>query len=319
MEKTEKPARGGETDNSKLVEILISLLGIIYSALLVFFAYAAFFYNLEYENKALFAVVGAVISVGICFLDFYTRKSVVTCILGMVNMVLLFPTIVMDFGNWPLIIPAAIVTLFGFFCCHMNETAKTVFGTIFLLMYIIGGLAFYFIFNFFEVNTEDTLIDIQSSPSGAFRSYTLDVQNKASGKYVVYIAPNTLDKDYKMFRLNTTIKKMVYQVNKPAEMSCRWDGENFYINDEVFFSESEYSAALGGEVIYDFKNKGNWIYTCFDLDYPLSDTINNIKNKLFRKNQTTEETSETTEESSEETDNSDDSSESSESENTETE
>lgn len=300
MEYTEKSGSRVKNDpeykKKRLITTLVSLIGLGYSALLIFFAYAALFYNMEYEDKILFAIVGSCIAVGVGFLDFFTRTSKITAILGMINVVLLFPTIVMDFGNWPLIIPAAIVTLFGFFCCKMNETAKTVFGTIFLLLYIIGGIAFYFIFNFFKTNTVDTLIDIQSSPSGNFRCYTLDTQNKASGKYVVYIAPNKLDKDYKMFRLNTTIKKMLYQVNKPAEISCRWEGENLYINDEIFFTESEYSETIGNEPVY-MLTTGNWLYTCFDFDYPLSDTINRLKEKFQtnKQDEVTEDVSETSE------------------------
>lgn len=275
MENTEKLK---QLVNNKWFKIGISLLGAAYSYLLGYFAYITFFYEIEYTNRIKFAIVGAVISVLVCLLVLYTRKSPITCILGMVNMVLFFPTLLLDWGNWPLLIPAAAVTLFGFFGCKMNDTAKTIFGTIFLLLYIIGGIAFYMVTNIFQVSTVNTLIKLEESPSGQFRYYMLDRQNKASGKYVVYIQPNTLDKDNGMFKLNTTIKKMVKQCNKPNTLDCKWDGENLIINDEIYFTESDY--LNGNEYILE---DDRWNYTYFELTYPLSETIDSVLSKAKEK------------------------------------
>ena len=280
MEQTEKISN---IFQNKWFKFGISILGALYSFLLGYFAYITFFYDIEYTNKVKFAIVGGIISVAFCLLTLYTRKSVFTCIFGMLNMLLFFPSLMLDWGNWPLLIPAGIVTLFGFFCCHMNETAKTVFGTIFLLMYILGGIAFYMVMNVFQVTTVDTMIDYQVSPSGQFRYYVLDVQNKASGKYAVYVQPNTLDKDNGMFKMKTTIKKMIKQVNKPAQLECSWDGEDLIINGEIYFTESTHAErSADGEVIYKIEND-NWDYTYFELDYPISQTINSIKNTIEKK------------------------------------
>lgn len=285
MEKTETAANTGRAAIDKktqhIIEIAASFLGIAYSVLLCYLIKTAFFCNIEYTNRILFAVVGAVIAVTVGFLDYFTRRSPVTSILGMINMVLLFPLVMLEWGNWPLIVPTAAVTLFGFFCCHMNETAKTVFGTIFLLLYIIGGIAFYFITNFFFVQTEDTYIAEEASPSGMFRYYTLDVKNNASGKIVVYIQPNTLDEENGMFRSATTIKKMLHQEIKPTELVCRWDGEDLYINDELYFTESEYAILAPTGVEY-LLTGSNWTYTKYDLDYPLSETVNDLMGKVKR-------------------------------------
>ncbi|MBQ8567836.1 MAG: hypothetical protein IJ446_01300 [Oscillospiraceae bacterium] len=275
MEKTEKLK---QIFSNKWVNIGISLLGIAYSYLLGYFAYITFFYNIEYTNRIKFAIVGAVVSVLVCLLVLFTRKSPITCILGMANMVLFFPTLLLDWGNWPLLIPAAVVTLFGFFGCKMNDTAKTIFGTIFLLLYIIGGIAFYMITNIFQVSTVNTLIQLEASPSGQFRYYMLDVQNKASGKYAVYIQPNRLDEDNGMFRLNTTIKKMVKQVNKPNTLECYWEGENLIINDEIYFTESDY--LNGNEYVFD---DDRWNHTYFELTYPISETIDSVIEKVKEK------------------------------------
>lgn len=260
---------------------LISLLGCLYSALLIYFDYAVFFYDIRYTSRIRFAIVGAVVSVLVCILFLYTRKTPLTGFLGMLNVVLFFPLLLMDWGNWPLLIPAAIVTLFGFFACHINDTAKTIFGTIFLLMYILGGIAFYLLTSMFTVKTIDTIIAEEASPSGDFRYYMLDIKNKSSGKYAVYIQPNTLDKENGIFRLETTVKKMIRQVNKPAELSCEWNGDELLINGEVFFTESKHCKKDSGDTIYQLEGD-NWKYTRFDLDYPISELISAIRSTIER-------------------------------------
>ena len=264
---------------NKWFRMAVSLLGIAYSIVLACFDYNVFFYDIEYVSRKEFAIIGSVFSLVICLLFMYTRKSVFTCIFGMVNMLLFFPLLLLDWGNWPLLLPAAVVTLFGFFCCHMNETAKTIFGTIFLLMYILGGIAFFLIMNVFRVTTVDTLIEQGVSPSGAFRYYVLDVQNKSTGKKCVYVQPNTLDVDKGFIKLDTTIKKLVKQAPKPCEFSCEWSGTKMIIDGEVYFDETEALAEQNGQLVYDIDD-GTWSYTYFSIEYPIFNTIEEVKDKL---------------------------------------
>ena len=264
---------------NKWFRIGVSILGVAYSIVLAYFDYNVFFYDIEYVSQKEFAIVGSVFSALICLLFLYTRKSPLTCIYGMVNMVLFFPLLLLDWGNWPLLLPAAVVTLFGFFCCHMNETAKTIFGTIFLLMYILGGIAFFLVMNVFRVTTTDTLIERGVSPSGAFRYYVLDVQNKSTGKLCVYVQPNTLDVDKGFIKMDTTIKKLVKQAPKPVEFDCEWSGTKMIINGEVYFDEAKNLAEENGQLVYDIAD-GSWSYTYFSIEYPIFNTIEDVKGKL---------------------------------------
>lgn len=184
--------------------LAVSILCSAYTVCLIYFAYAVFFYDIVYTDKTMFAVIYSAFSLVAGLLFFYTRRSFITCLISMINMVMFFPTLLLDWGNWPLLIPAAMVTLFGFFCCKMNDTVKTVFGTIFLLMYILGSIAFFLIMNVFTVTTVDTLLTPPGgivSPSENFRCYVLDVKNKSSGKVAVYVQPNKLDENIKFIEL----------------------------------------------------------------------------------------------------------------------
>ncbi|MBP1559803.1 MAG: hypothetical protein J6C96_00970 [Oscillospiraceae bacterium] len=264
--------------------LAVSLLCGAYTVCLAYFAYAVFFYDIVYTDKVMFAIVYAAFSFIIGLLFFYTRRSFITCIVGMANMVMFLPTLLLDWGNWPLLIPAAMMTLFGFFCCKMNDTAKTVFGTIFLLMYILGGIAFFLIMNVFRVTTVDTLLTPNGgivSPSGNFRCYVLDVKNKSSGKVAVYVEPNKLDVDMKFITLKTTIKKLVKQANKEnrddaLHYEVHWEGEKLYINGEEWFDESRFLVDDGsGGLTYNL-TEDVWTHTYFNVNYPIFDLIDKV-------------------------------------------
>ena len=250
--------------------LFVSILNGVYTAGLLYFAYVAVFYKIEFENTIRFAIVYSVISVLIGLFMYYTRRSALTAVFNILNLAAFLPSLLLSWGNWPLLIPAAIVTLFGFFSCKMNETVKTVFGTIFLLIYIIGCIIFLLVMNVFVVKTTDTVLESGVSPSGNFRYYVLNVENKSSGKTAVYVEPNTIDIDVMgMFKLDTTIKKLVKQANNPTTMELRWDGDLLYINNEEYFDEKDFYTPENGYVF----TGDNWTHTYFHADYPIFDSI----------------------------------------------
>ncbi len=286
--------------------LVVSVLCAAYTLVLGYFAYAVFFYEIVYINKMTFAIAYAAFSIVSALFFFYTRKSFITCIIGMVNMVAFFPTLLMDWGNWPLLIPAAMVTVFGFFCCKMNDTIKTVFGTIFLLLYILGGIAFFLIMNVFRVTTVDTLLTPDGglvSPSGYFRCYVLDVKNKSSGKVAIYIEPNQLDKNIKdVIELRTTIKRLIKQAIKENKddalhYDVHWEGDLLMINGEEYFDEKDFLEETEAGVTYDF-SEGVWTHTYFEFEYPIIELIDRFKqvitDKLSEVSEEVEETPVTT-------------------------
>lgn len=286
--------------------LVVSVLCAAYTLVLGYFAYAVFFYDIVYMDKTTFAIAYAAFSMVSALFFFYTRRSFITCIIGMVNMVAFFPTLLMDWGNWPLLIPAAMVTVFGFFCCKMNDTIKTVFGTIFLLLYILGGIAFFLIMNVFRVTTVDTLLTPDGglvSPSGYFRCYVIDVQNKSSGKVAVYVEPNQLDKNIKdVIELRTTIKRLIKQAIKENKddalhYDVHWEGDLLMINGEEYFDEKDFLEETDAGVTYDF-SEGVWTHTYFEFEYPIIELIDRFKqvitDKLSEVSEEVEETPVTT-------------------------
>lgn len=275
---------------SKWFKCFLGILTCSYTILLGYIVYAVTFYDIEYTNKVLFAIIYTLISAVVCALVFYTRKSPFTCAFSMINIVLFLPILLIDFGNWPLLIPGILVTLFSFFCSKMNVTAKTVIGTIFLLMYIIGGIGFYVGMNLFRVKTVDTLLASGTSPSNNFRYYVLNVENKASGKTVVYIEPNNLDVEMDFITLRCTIKRRIMQGNNPIDVICKWNDNKLYINEKMYFDESDYIQE-GNDKVYTFE-EGDWTYSYFNIDYPLFETVHSLTQKI-KNNSSKDNTSQT--------------------------
>lgn len=264
--------------------LFISILNGAYPLCLCVFAWCLMFYRITFVNTMKFAIVYSVFSVIIALFMFYTRKSLLTTVFNLINMVVFLPCLLLGWGNWAMIIPAAIVTLFGFFTCVMGDTARTVFGTIFLLLYIVFCIGFFLVMNVFRVTTTDTLIEQGVSPSGNFRYYIMNIENKSSGKTALYVEPNTIDTNfYDMIELKTTIKKLVKQANNPTVMNCRWEGDIMYINDEEYFDEKDFVTMEDGVPEYNFEDD-NWTHTYFEANYPIFEAIHKfvtiVKDKL---------------------------------------
>jgi hypothetical protein len=217
----------------------------------------------------MFAILYVLFTAFSGFIIVYTRKSPVTKLLSLVNLLLLLPIILLDWGNLPLIVPAAILCFFAFFVSGLNPTAKTIWGTIILLIYIVGSVAFYFIWYVFRTTTEDTVIGTGLSPSGNFSYYILDVKNNSSGKLDVYMIPTKLNSTaFDCMELDSTLKRRVRQAVKPATAECEWVGEKLYINGELYFDEARYYK--NDDYVLD---DGTWTYTYFEIDYPISTLI----------------------------------------------
>ena len=69
-----------------------------------------------------------------------------TEILSILMLPVVFCMILFNMGDWILIVPPFIVAIIMFFAAGTNETVKVIMGTIYLLMYVLGIVA-YFVLN----------------------------------------------------------------------------------------------------------------------------------------------------------------------------
>ena len=94
-----------------------------YTGLLIWIAWLNGAFFLEYENPTSLFVVYVFVNIAALGLLIYTRRQVIT----QVNV---------------MILPPLVVLVAMFFICTANETLKTVLGTMYLLMYVIGAAAY---------------------------------------------------------------------------------------------------------------------------------------------------------------------------------
>lgn len=120
----------------------VALLGWGYTGLLAWVAWLNFAYCLEFDNPTPLFVLYVFVNIVALGLMIYTRRQVITQVNVMVLPVIVFATFLLAFGNWYMILPPLCVVIAMFFISRANETLKTVLGTMYLLMYVVGGAAY---------------------------------------------------------------------------------------------------------------------------------------------------------------------------------
>lgn len=113
-----------------------------YTGLLVWLAWLNFAYFLEYDNPTSLFVIYVFINVAALGLMIYTRHQVITQINVMIMPLILLVSFILAFGSWYMLLPPICVIVAMFFICRANETLKTVLGTMYLLMFVVGGAAY---------------------------------------------------------------------------------------------------------------------------------------------------------------------------------
>ena len=147
----------------------ISFLSFIYVWFVANIVRITFTCYLEVENFVSMMSLYLLINFLFAVLMFFTRKQIPTIICGILIPLEAFALLITAFGQWYIIIPPMVVGMFVFLLSGVGESCKTVLGTLFLLMFVVGGLVYSVFLNFgitlFYVVTdvEDNGIEIDMS------------------------------------------------------------------------------------------------------------------------------------------------------------
>ena len=214
------------------VKRCISIFCVTYAAVIAMFTWATFLYDLEFvgKNMGSFLVVYSVASIVFLLLMIYSREMLVTRVISLVLLPVVFFLLLFNIANanWILIIPPFIVALVMFFAAGTAETMKVIMGTIYLLLYVLGIVAYVVCNMLFGGSTVETPLDMhldpQStvysyykndlvhlsqvvdeentiSPDGRYRFYLTDVRDSNTGSVNIYVVPHGNDIDLKFFSL----------------------------------------------------------------------------------------------------------------------
>lgn len=150
----------------------------LYTVIMIWVAYLSFGYYIEFNNPKPLFVLYLFVNVAAMGLMILSRKQVITQINAYVLPLAVFALVILGFGNWYIVIPPIVVTVVLFFVNSSNETLKTVVGTMYLLMYVIGIVGYIALQMFmgtitfngldFNMNTRDRSYE-KLSPSGEYR------------------------------------------------------------------------------------------------------------------------------------------------------
>lgn len=113
-----------------------------YTAFLIWVAWLCFGFHFEFENPAPLFVLYLFVNIAAFGLLVFTRKQVITQVNAYVLPIIAFLILIFGFGKWFIIAPPLAVVIALFFINKSNETLKTVLGTMYLLMFVIGTVGF---------------------------------------------------------------------------------------------------------------------------------------------------------------------------------
>lgn len=221
------------------VKRAISVFGIVYFAVVVMLTYATFLYDLEFAEgrETSFFVVYVISSLVFMMLMILTRHEIVTRVLSVLWLPVVFFLVLFNMMDWVLIIPPFIVAVVVFFAAGTSANVKVILGTIYLLMYVLGIVAFFVLNVLFGGSSEETLLnedldtgssvyslyrkdfqhlcDVTSddntiSPDGKYKILVYDVKNNDVGAVKICVVPYDQDIELKFFTLKQKgIKKTI--------------------------------------------------------------------------------------------------------------
>lgn len=113
-----------------------------YTAFLIWLSWLCFGFHFEFENPTPLFVLYLFINIAALGLLIFTRKQVITQVNSYVLPIIAFLILIFGFGKWYITTPPIVVAVAFFFINKSNETLKTVVGTMYLLIYVIGTVGF---------------------------------------------------------------------------------------------------------------------------------------------------------------------------------
>lgn len=127
---------------NKWVKFGVSFLSLGLPAFLVYVDWLALAYYLQPVSAVPLFLMYILVLFVFAGIMFYTRMQIITRIVALVTPALAFILLFIAFGNWYLIIPPIVISAFTFLASGMNETLKTILGTVYLLLFVVGTLVY---------------------------------------------------------------------------------------------------------------------------------------------------------------------------------
>ncbi len=127
---------------NKWVKRVVSLFSLGLPVFVAYIDWLAFAYYLEPVNNVPLFLLYILVNFVFAGIMFYTRRQLLTQLVACVTPILAFVLLIIAFGQWYLIAPPVVICVFTFLAAGTNETFKTILGTVYLLMFVVGTLVY---------------------------------------------------------------------------------------------------------------------------------------------------------------------------------
>lgn len=171
---------------NKWCKRFFSLFSLAFPAFLAGVDWLAFAYSIEPINPIALFLLYVLVNFIFGGLMFYTRKQIVTRFALCISPLLIFLMMIIDFGNWYLVIPPLAICGVVFLASGAGETLKTVLGTIYLLMFVVGALVYLTLLHF-NLTPQTFLPQNLNYCDLENRTYNYDYSPKGTYRLVTYI------------------------------------------------------------------------------------------------------------------------------------
>ena len=130
-----------------------------YTAFLAWISWLCLGYYFVLENPAPLFILYLFVNIAALGLLVFTRKQLITQINTFLIPIVVLVLMIFGFGQWFIVVPPMAVMAVAFFSARANETLKTVFGTLYLLFFVIS-VAGYIAVNMFIGSISFTDVDL---------------------------------------------------------------------------------------------------------------------------------------------------------------
>lgn len=209
---------------SKVTQLLLASVCFIYLFIIGGISVLSALYTVSIPNPIMLILVLSLLGILVISAMLCSRTHPLTKFSCMLLMPCLLPTVLLNFGDWALIVPLAVTCLLMFFFVGVNETPKTIFGTIYLLLYVLGSLGYFLAVSLFSTNSTSVLLESRVSDSGSYRYSLINTDDSSGGSTAVKISPNDMDINFSVISFLAEGYERTVYIERPMqnEIKLEW-------------------------------------------------------------------------------------------------
>lgn len=203
----------------------VSLISVAYCALVMIFAYYSVFYDMILRDSRQACILTSLVSVIALICMLYSRDCFLTKLASILILPGMLLPVLLYFGQWWVLIPPFAVGVIILFFSGMGETGKTIWGTVILLLYLIGSLAYFVTTSLFAPSTVTTIVQTGESPSGIYRYTLSQTMDSSSGSTKVTVESNELNLDYDIVEFRVKGLQRSAKIERPMNenVTIAWE------------------------------------------------------------------------------------------------